>query len=394
MRITYKVVLIWLDAFSDRYIHPKNCPFIYRLSKGDSFAKIRPLFAYEGIKACFDTGLPISVHKIWGGHIFNSSSHGNWTKSNLFKKVLRLIDKISPTDDVNKILRYFWFKMNKVQYGTPHLIPACLIDLFPRIEKKYVYKDLYQMLMEHDIRYVWKEPKLMVEEPFLFKRIPELLKRYDVVFAKLNSLDRLGHKYGPLSNVVKQRVKYLDGLLYWLAKKLTKRDVLIIMSEHGMAPVKHHIDLLSFLKKRGFHFGHHYVGFIGATYAAFWFKEEKYKNLIKNALKTLDVGKLLTRQDKVSLGIDRISKECGDETFVIKEHYVIFPEFYHWRSPPKGMHGYAFSKYDMPIFLIQSNTSSIKLIKDKIDFINIMPTFLQLLDLPLLPNLKGKPLLV
>ncbi|MEM2780202.1 MAG: alkaline phosphatase family protein [Candidatus Bathyarchaeia archaeon] len=383
---------MWLDAFSDQYIHPKMCPFIYHSSKYDSFARIKPLFAYEGIKFCIDTGLPINVHKMWIEHTFEPSRYRKPVSTTMFKKLLKLIDRLSPNDEVNKISRYFWFKINRIRYGTPHLIPACLLDFFPSLEKTCEYKSLYQILAEHNIRYVWKEPKLGVEEPSLIGSIPRLLKRYDVVFAKLNSLDRLGHKYGPSSYILQRRVRYFDELLQALTKKLRKHDILIVMSEHGMVPVTHHFDLLSFLKEKGLRFGHHYIGFIGATYASFWFEDEKYKNLAKKELNALSIGKFLTSRDKASLGIDKLGNKYGNEIFVVEEHCVIFPEFYHWRQPPKGMHGYAFSKYDMPIFLIHSNTS-VSLRKDKIDFTEIMPTILRLFNIPAPPHIKSKSLI-
>lgn len=386
--------MVWLDAFSDKYLSPRLCPFMWSVSKIWFFAKISPLFAYTGIKNCFNTGISINTLKIWNDHAFNGLDVSNGARITLFKKLLHFIDRISPNDEANKILRYLMFKIKRVEYGVPHLIPVCLIDLFPHVEPKKTYKQvsLYEVLREQGIKFVEKMPKLNITESVILRRIPRLLKRYDALFIKLNSLDRLGHKYGPSSDIVKRRVRCLDELLRHMVKALDKDATLIVMSDHGMVPVMHTIDLIDFLKHKEFKFGHHYVGFIGATYASFWFKQEEYRNAVKKELSALGVGRFLTFNDKLKLGIDGIGKEYGEEIFAIKEHYVCFPEFYHWRRPPKGMHGYAFSKWDMPIFLMHSDLA-ITQRKNKIEFIDIMPTIFQLLDLPVPSYVEGQSLI-
>jgi predicted AlkP superfamily pyrophosphatase or phosphodiesterase len=384
--------LIWLDAFSDRYLSPELCPFLWDLSGNCFFAKISPLFAYIGIKYCFELGSSINTHKVWNDHVFSGFCIENSSRSALFKGILRFIDEISFGDGLNKILRYALFKVSNVEYGTPHLIPADLIDFFPVPKKNCKRKNLYEVLREHGIKYLKKEPKFYSGESSIIRSIPKSLNNYDALFFKLNSLDRLGHEHGPLSDAVKQRVRYLDGLLRGLVGALDKDVTLIVMSDHGMVPVTRSFDLTGFLSHKGFEYGRHYISFVGATYVSFWFRSENYRDAIVKELNTLEVGKFLTFADKVRLGIDNIGREYGEEIFVAEEHNVFFPEFYHRRQPPKGMHGYAFGKYDMPTFLIRDDVST-TLRKDKIDFIDIMPTILRLLDLPIPSYVEGKSLI-
>jgi len=380
------------DAFSDRYLHPKLCPFIWNVRKNIFFSKISPLFAYEGIKNCLETGISINKHRVWNDHVFSKFGLQNGFRHKLFKKLLRFVDRASPTDEWNKILRYALFKLNRIDYGIPHLIPACLIDFFPVIKKAHNWKNLYEILREYNVKYRRIEPKVSILELEIIKTIPKLLNHHDALFIKLNSLDRLAHKYGPLSDAVKNRIKYFDGLLRGSVKALDKNVTMIIMSDHGMVPVMGHVDLISFLRDKGFKFNSHYMGFIGATYASFWFKNEKTKDGIKNELSALGEGRSLSLDDKKALGIDCIGWEYGEEIFAVKEHYAIFPEFYHRREPPKGMHGYAFGKYDAPIFLMHTD-ASIKSRKDKINFIDVMPTILRTLGLPAPSYVEGKSLI-
>jgi hypothetical protein len=151
-----------------------------------------------------------------------------------------------------------------------------------------------------------------------------------------------------------------------------------------MTPVTHHFDLIGFLTKRGFKFGNHYIAFVGATYTSFWFKNEQYKEKIVNELSSLKVGQLLNVRDKIKLGINGIKMSVyGEEIFAAKEHYVFFPEFYHIRKPPKGMHGYAYSSYDMPIFVSAGGTLNGNMTKRITRFIDLPLTILSLLSLPI-----------
>lgn len=366
---------------------------MWNMSKNGFFAKISPLFAYMGIKNCFELGVSINTHRMWNDHVFCGFDGQNRTRHTLFKRLLSFADRVSPNDDVNKILRYVLFKLNRIDYGTPHLIPACLTDFFPLINKACNWKNLYEVLQEYDFKYAKREPKLNITESKIMKSVPKLLRHHDALFIKLNSLDRLGHKHGPLSDVVKNRVRYFDELLKGLVEALDKDVALIVMSDHGMVPVMDCFDLISFLRDRGLKFGRHYMGFIGATYASFWFRNAKYRNAVMKELSMLEIGSFLTSEDKKELGMDGIGLEYGEEIFAIKEHHVFFPEFYHQRRPPKGMHGYAFGEYDMPIFLMYDDVSIAPLRKKSINFINIMPTVLRLLDLPIPPYVEGKSLI-
>jgi len=374
--------LIWLDAFSDRYLTPELCPFLWNLSKNCFFAKIKPLFAYKGIEYCFEYGAPLNKLGVWNDHVFAGFDAVNKRQNSLFKKVLKFVDNFSPSDEWNKVFRYILFKLARVEYGTPHLIPPQYIDVFPVTRPSFNRKSLYQILDENSIKYLRKEPKLAISEVALIKRIPKYLRKYDVVFLKLNSLDRLGHKYGPSSNNVRRRIRYFDKLIGELFPKLGKNVALIVMSDHGMTPVLHYFDLINFLTKKGFEFANHYVAFVGATYTSFWFKNEQYKEKIVNELSYVEVGHLLSVKDKIKLGINKIGLEyLGEETFAAREHHVFFPEFYHVRRPPKGMHGYAYSSYDAPICIVCNEILESNMTKQVASFTDLASSITNFLNL-------------
>jgi predicted AlkP superfamily pyrophosphatase or phosphodiesterase len=369
------------------------CPSLWNLSHSAFFARIAPLFAYSGIKDCIDTSVSINTHKMWNDHIFTGFEQRNKSHHKMLKSFLKFSDTVSPNDDLNKALRYVFFKATGVKYSTPHLIPASLLDSFPVPKSKSKWKNLYELLRDSNIRFLIKEPKLGILEPKLLEGIPSLFKRTDMVFVKLNSLDRLGHKYGPLSKEVKRRITYLDSLTDILLRRIDDDIYFIIMSEHGMVPVAQTFDIIHFLGERGYELGQHYIGFFGATYTSFWFRNAKYHDAILRDLESVHVGKILTTDDKKLLGIDKIGWEYGEEIFICRERCVFFPEFYHLREVPKGMHGYAFGTYDAPIFILGGAHAETNRSVRLINFIDIMPTILQLLNIPVPPWAEGRQLI-
>ncbi len=74
------------------------------------FNKIKPLFTYAYIERLFDTGVSMRTYEIWNEHVLNELSNRDVMKNSLFKSTLKVLDRIAPSDDYNKIFRYVFFK--------------------------------------------------------------------------------------------------------------------------------------------------------------------------------------------------------------------------------------------------------------------------------------------
>jgi len=390
-----KVVIIWLDAFSNRYLSPRLSPFMWKLIQEAFSAELSPLFAYTGIGYCFRTGTSINTHKIWNDHILNTKKDYNKTHGmKILKWWLRVIDRVSFSDDVNKMLRYVAFKICGVKYGIPHLIPESLEDYFV-VKEKYIPDDLYEILTEHNKKYIITEPKFNILETNALMKVPKLIEHCDLVILKLNSLDRLGHKYGPLSEQVRDRVSFLDKSIEKMYKLMDKkRTVLIVMSDHGMCPIKGTINIQDSLNKSPSKIIKDYFAYIGSTVLMFWFNNKKAREFITHILSNIDQGKILGENDMRDLGLDKIGIEYGELIFALKEGYIFFPDFYRRRRPPLGMHGYATTTYDHPILLIvPSRDSDIRFLDvDKARIIDLVPTILNIIGVYSPPHFEGRSL--
>ncbi|MEM2241035.1 MAG: alkaline phosphatase family protein [Nitrososphaeria archaeon] len=375
-----KAFVIVLDAFSSRYLSPRLSPCLYNLSQQWFYTTIKPVFAYGGIGFTLRTGLPISLTGVWGDHVLKKRNM-KLVKSILFKNSLKIIDAFSIDDYENKALRYALFKFFREKYGTPHLIPADLIEYFSVIDtpanKNVECNDIFATLKKLNKNNAWVEPKLNFLEEKALKNAASKLQFSDLVILKLNSLDRLGHRFGPLSKEVEARLKYLDHLLCVYVKKVLNKYpnlLLIIMSDHGMCPVLNTINIEQKLKQLPLQMTKEYFAYIGTTLIHFWFLKEEAKRHVENMLQKISkYGKILEDKDFLSMGLGRIDRRLYGETiFALYEHNIFHPDFYYKRRPPRGMHGYPYYTWDSAVFIANNYDG-----KFKVNFENIQQIILR-----------------
>lgn len=350
-----KLFVLILDAFSDRYL--KYAYYLDRLRNENYYSTIKPLFAYEGIRTAILTGLDPYESGIWHDKIFIPEGRKDFIL-NFLKFLTAFFDELSPTDDINKGCRFLLFKVFQEDYGTPHLIPTKYLQYFATYNHKCrVIPDLFQVLGRNGIKVTWVEPKLMLSEESTLRGILKLSEKHDLVIVKLNSLDRLGHKYGPLSNEIRKRVEYLDRVIQETITTLQLRlenMFFIIMSDHGMVPVERIINIEKLLvKETSIRPLIDYVPYIGSTFVSFIIFDKKAENNIYKMLQHLsNYGRILEGHDFKILGINK--ELYGNIIFALNEKNVFFPNFFQRRNIPRGMHGYLSAQYDRPIFITNS----------------------------------------
>ncbi len=393
--------MIWLDAFSSRYVVPMKTPFICEMAGSGLHTNLEPLFAFAGIGASAFTGTSVNTHKIWCDYVFRESGNS----PAYLKWLLRLCD-IVPHDIMNQYARYVVCRILGYNPGTPNLIPLELMDSFNIKERKRLTDEqpiegvltLFEQLSNQGIRYFVSGFYESVFEKQITKSVLQALTGDDrFILFRLGSLDRLGHKYGPESEEVTRRLGEIDAIVKEVVTAGTRMNPsthFIIFSDHGMTPVSEHVDLMAALESLPVKIRQDYIVFLNSTVANLWFRNQKAKDFVTEALGNNEQGIILDEPKLKELGIDKIGSEYGDLLFALKEKRVFFPDFYRRRTPPRGMHGYAFASYDKPPFIIYSpDISYNKGQQMKAEFIDVTPTVLDLLNLPIPSTCEGKSLL-
>lgn len=389
-----KIVMIFLDAFSSRYFD--DSPFFSTISNEKFFTTLRPMFAFQGIGAALFTGTSVSTNKIWCDYVLKTDGEST---PRLLKYILKLCD-ILPDDNLNKYSRFVLNKLFKQKYGTPNIIPPDLIDYF-ELKLKNSYTEnrplgnivtLFDQLRNYEKKFYVLGLSASIYDP-TSKDILRLLKKdYDLFLVKFNSLDRLGHKHGPGSKIIQKRIKEIDNIIREIIESNSRDDIdFIFFSDHGMVPVSETINIFDILDKLSVKIIDDYILFIGSTVISFWFKNDNARKIIMNALKYANFGNIITEGQLNDFGISNV--ENGELIFILEEGKVFSPDFYRVKVPPKGMHGYAFQKYDTPILSICTHDPSIIFENRDTYHIDIMPTVLELLGLPIPSTCEGKSLI-
>jgi predicted AlkP superfamily pyrophosphatase or phosphodiesterase len=396
-----KVVFIWLDGFSSRYLTPEMTPFLCEISQSGFFTTLEPMFAFAGIGATIFTGTGINRHKIWCDWVLDRDKPA----SHSFKMLLRLCNLL-PNDILNQYARYAIYRIFRRNPGTPNLIPVEITDYFTTKEQRRLTDiepipgviTLFDWLRKHGVSYSLSNFYESLLERGVVRRILKALSRDNrLVLLRLASLDRLGHKYGPESSKITNRLGEIDDYIRAFVEKGIAADPsmhLVILSEHGMTPVNEYVDLTGILKKLPIKLGEDYMLFLNSTVACLWPSTSSTRTILIEELGKLKYGIVLDKTRLQELQMDEIGPEFGEILFALNEGVAFFPDFYRRRTPPRGMHGYAYSNYDRPVLIIHSPDNSYKTTNIAgARMVDVMPTILDLLSLPTPATSEGKSLL-
>ncbi len=268
-----------------------------------------------------------------------------------------------------------------------YYVPQEISKFFEKIEydfKKPFYHEelpsLFRIMDENDVEFRFYACKKLEEIAFL-----KLENELNITF--LDEFDSLGHKHGPYSPVVKQRILKLLKELENIRKK-NKKISLIMFSDHGMHKVKQRFNILKKLKlleNSGLKFGKDYIIFLDATLARFWFRSSKVKQAISRFL--LDApGHILSIKEIQNYEVP-VNDRFGNLVFLADPGVEIFPNFFHpyYAGYIKGLHGYAPETDSSNGIFATSND----LTCNEISLLDISPTLVKYFGLKVPREWKG-----
>ncbi len=399
-----KIILIILDAFSSNYLRRELCPSLYDASRAHYFSEIEPMFGFQGVGAAIYSGASSNTTGVFAEFVLEKNKI--ITRSRFLKAFTRLADQV-PNDNLSTNARNLLFRLlGKKRHGISNVIPPPLLGYFsPKLKKEFTEEEslggvqtIFDILREHGMSYELQRPSPRSENAVVDDIISRAKKRRipDLAVVHPCSLDIIGHDFGPTSHDMKHALADIDRQMHRIInslKSLSEEIVTIIMSDHGMNPVNKTIDLRPILSHPSLKIGKDYLVFLDSTMARFWFFNDGARKLICDRLSMLTCGQILNESDMEKLEISNIGYEYGEVIFALNEGYVLFPDFFRKHRPPKGMHGYAFPSYDAPILVIHAPNLSENFRRKAVRFIDVAPTVLELLNLPLPPTCEGCSLL-
>ncbi len=161
-------------------------------------------------------------------------------------------------------------------------------------------------------------------------------------FLYMADMDALLHQVGKSSARVDEKLAWYESQLRALlecAGRHYDEVRLFVCSDHGMATVTTHVDLMSRIEALPLEQGRDYLATYDSTMARFWFDTPEAEAQIRRALDEVTEGRVLSREELEELGCAFEDDQYGELIFLLDPGAIILPSHMGTR-PITGMHGY------------------------------------------------------
>ncbi len=407
------MLMILVDAFRYDYLSEKNTPFLYSISKKYPCHPLQPILGYsDSIRATIFTGVYPEDHNYWGFYKYSP-----YTSPFKFFKKLSFLDAF-PESSIKRVFRFgisktvckFLAISRDYSELSVQNIPFSVIDSFDYSLKKSMFSDgvfgdfptLFDKLKENEIKFAYTDSSKFgwsyyfsssekVQDKLL-AFISNLSQDTQFIFVYLHHLDHFAHRHGTNSDIFLNELKSVDktiGLIINECKNKYNDLDIILFSDHGMADTTDFINFEWLKKEEGF--GKDFLFVFDSTMVRLWYFNDKGKN-IKNKFKELGYGHFLSKTEKEELHINFTHRDYGEDIYLLKPGYSIFPNFVSWLIP-YAMHAYhplEESQKGIAMFM-GSELGNIKRDNEPVHLIEFMPTVLDYfnLEVPLMCTSKS-----
>ncbi len=327
------------DVLKGRRFMEKQLPFR---------RKLRSVFGFSS--ACIPsilTGLMPREHKHWS-FFYYSPETSPFKPLRLLGFLPRsLVDRGRVRNLISKLIKRLY---SYTGYFQLYNIPFEHVDKFDYCEKSDLFlpggmnrgDNIFDYLSRAEVPYHvsdWRD-----SEENNLKAVKHDLEKGDISFALLYmaSMDALLHEVGKESPLVDQKLAWyetqLNDVLH-TASEHYEQVRLFICSDHGMATVHTHVDLMSKVEALGLAFGRDYVATYDSTMGRFWFHNEDARKRVTSLLEQVPEGRILPQDELARLGCDFEGDQYGELIFLMNAGFLVVPS-HMGVNPITGMHGY------------------------------------------------------
>ncbi len=165
-----------------------------------------------------------------------------------------------------------------------------------------------------------------------------------VLFLYLSELDRFLHEQCASRGKWAAALGGYETRLQALFNKALERDrgaTLAVFSDHGMTPVRNHVNVAGEIRGLGFRMPEDYLAVYDSTMARYWFFSERARRSITRRLQALPSGRILSDGELQQLGVFFDDHRYGELIYLLDPGWLLSDSGFHnggWK--PAGMHGY------------------------------------------------------
>jgi hypothetical protein len=275
------------------------------------------------------------------------------------------------------------------------------------------FESIFDLCRRHGRTFYYGAHPVSGDDNEIHRLLMEQIERRDptdLYIGQFSALDEGGHPHGPYLPASWQPapdqsdrdVAHMKGALAEIDRKVRtlheallanyEKVNLLIVGDHGMAPVRRRIDILSHVRNETkLRAGEDFVVFIDSTFAKFWFHNETARARITELLAGAEFGRILEEEEREGLRINFKHRRYGDLMFAAGVGVLFWPDYFHVRERPiKGMHGYI-DKHEETygaLVLSSPHVGAPRRVGQRV-LVDIFPTLADLLRVPVPEHCEG-----
>jgi predicted AlkP superfamily pyrophosphatase or phosphodiesterase len=310
--------------------------------------RLRSVFGFSS--ACIPsilTGLMPREHRHWSFFYYSPGTSPFKPLRLLGMLPKSLVDRGRVRNLVSKLIKRLY---SYTGYFQLYNIPFEHVDKFDYCEKSDLFvpggmnrgENIFDHLSRAGVPYHvsdWRD-----SEENNLQALKADLRKGEAAFALLYmaSMDALLHEVGKESPQVDEKLAWYEERLEEILRTASEHyeEVrLFICSDHGMATIHTHVDLMSKVEALGLEFGRDYTATYDSTMGRFWFHDETARERITALLEQVPEGRILPPDELKQLGCDFEGDQYGELIFLMNAGVLIVPS-HMGLKPITGMHGY------------------------------------------------------
>ncbi len=250
----------------------------------------------------------------------------------------------------SRLSKLFARRLGYQGYFQLYNVPFEHIDEFDYCEKKDLFKagginkgdSIFDRLDKEGVPYHVSDWRASEDANVASLSAAITTRSIQFAFLYMADLDGLLHQVGKDSSEVDEKLRAYETRLRGIIDtgKANYDDVRIfVCSDHGMATVHTHIDVMEHIEALPLCFGEDYLATYDSTMARFWFNTPAARETVTAALARIPQGRVLTREDLSELGCRFDGDQYGELIFLVDPGVIIVPS-HMGTKPIAGMHGY------------------------------------------------------
>jgi hypothetical protein len=313
-------------------------------------------------------------------------------------KYLGILDNLGSRYFLHKYTRMFREK-NTAWFGVPLLVnlPLKYWPFFNVVEDRAWYESgylteyptIFDILRHHKVGFEIIGMNKGAGDEFeqIGEHVFQEIRPWTYFF--LGSVDSYSHYYGQNAPETIERLRRLDKLVEAKYKEYSKRVSnfsVFVFSDHGHIRVEKQVDLHHHFHRQGSKL-HNFINLVEANYARFWFRNDKERAIVEKILTTLDEGFVLTEEHINRYHVKMPDNRYGDLIYYLDQPAIFSKTIWGFSRNQKSMHGYL-PEYPGSdgVFLSQKPL----LEGAHVELVDVLPTILSSLDLPIPLNIDGQ----